>query len=167
MKENLKTVLFIASLALNVVFAATYVTYKLPSLVGGQKTTLRGPLFLQLDLTPDQHTKFKAERVRFLAELQTLGEEAKKKQLELIDELATTPADQPAIDRKQEEIQLVQGTVQDRVIAHFLQAGSFLSPEQRSRFFHLIKERVEMGIQVCSPWLPPEGQGQQGESGKR
>lgn len=166
MKENLKTVLFIASIALNAIFAATYVAYKLPSLTGTQEAAFREPLFLQLGLTPDQLTRLKAERTRFLTQLQALGEEAKTKQLELIDHLAATPDDQPAINRKQGEIQRLQGTIQDRVIAHFLQAGSVLGPEQRTRFFRLIKERVESGVQVCSPWSPTDGQRPQGGSGK-
>jgi Spy/CpxP family protein refolding chaperone len=166
MKENLRTILFIASVALNAFFAATYVTYKLPSLTGVQQTTAKGPLFLQLDLTPDQFTKFSAERDRFHAQLQALGQEVKAKQLELIDLLAARPPDQLAIEKRQEEIQRIQMTVQDRVIAHFLQASSFLDSEQRTRFFQLIKGRVEMGIQVCSPWLPANAQRQQGESGK-
>jgi Spy/CpxP family protein refolding chaperone len=167
MKENLRSVLFIASIALNVVFAATYVTYKLPSLIGVQHAASRGPLFLQLDLTPDQLTKLSAERDRFHAQLQALGQEVKTKQLDLIDLLAAEPPEQPAIEKKQEEIQRMQGTVQDRVIVHFLRASSFLSPEQRTRFFQLIKGRIEAGIQVCPPWWRSEGQSRLEESGKK
>jgi Spy/CpxP family protein refolding chaperone len=162
MKENLKTILFIASVALNAVFAVTYVTYKLPSLSGVQPGALKGPLFLQLDLTPDQSSQFNAERERFHSQLQTLGKAIKTKQLELIDLLAAKPPEQLAIEKKQEEIQRIQGTVQDRVIAHFLQASSFLSPEQQTRFFQLIKRRIETSIQACPPWLRSEGQEQPG-----
>ncbi len=163
MKDNLKRILFIASVALNAFFAATYVTYKLPSLAGVQQGAPKGPLFLQLDLTPDQLTKFNAERDRFHTQLQVLGQEVKTKQLELIDLLAAKPPDQLAIEKKQEEIQRIQGTVQDRVIIHFLQASSFLSPEQRTRFFQLIKGRIETSIQACPPWMRSDGQGQPGE----
>jgi Spy/CpxP family protein refolding chaperone len=162
MKDNLKTMLFIASVALNVVFAATYIAYKLPSLAGVQQATSRGPLYLQLDLTPDQLTKFNAERDRFHAQLQGLGQEVKAKQLELIDLLTAIPPDQPAIEKTQEEIQRIQMTVQDRVIVHFLRASSVLSPEQQTRFFQLIKGRIETGIQACPPWLQSDGQGQPG-----
>ena len=164
MKDNLKRILFIASVALNAVFAATYVTYKLPSLVGWhQPAAPAGPLFLQLDLTPDQLTKFNAERDRFHTQLQVLGQEVKTKQLELIDLLAAKPPDQLAIEKKQEEIQRIQGTLQNRVIVHFLQASSFLNPEQRTRFFQLIKGRIETSIQACPPWMRSDGQGQPGE----
>ena len=162
MIDNLKTILFIASIALNAVFAVTYVTYKLPSLTGVQQGAPKGPLFLHLDLTPDQLTKFNAERDRFHTQLQALGQEVKTKQLELIDLLIARPLDQLAIEKKQEEIQRLQGTVQDRVIVHFLQASSFLNPEQRTRFFQLIKGRIETSIQACPPWMRSDGQGQPG-----
>jgi Spy/CpxP family protein refolding chaperone len=167
MKEHTKTILFIASVALNVVFAATYATYKLPSLAGVQQAAPTGALFLQLDLTPDQLKQFNEERDRFHTQLQAFGQEVKTKQLELIDFLAAKPPDQLAIEKKQEEIQRIQGTVQDRVIVHFLQASSFLSPEQRTRFFQLIKGRIETGIQACPPWLRSDGQSQLGENAKK
>lgn len=66
-----------------------------------------------------------------------------------LDLLAVNPPDQLAIEKKQEEIQRIQGSAQDQVIVHFLLAGSFLNPEQQSRFFQLIKGRIETGTQVC------------------
>jgi Spy/CpxP family protein refolding chaperone len=162
MKDSFKTILFIASVALNVVFAATYLTYKLPSLAGMQQAPSKGPLYLQLDLTPDQLRQFNAERERFHTQLQALGEEVKTKQFDLIDLLAAKLPDQPAIEKKQKEIQRIQMTVQDRVIVHFLQASSFLNPEQRTRFFQLIKGRIETSMQACPPWMRSDGHGQPG-----
>lgn len=153
MNENIKKILFIASVALNVVFAATYATYKVPSLAGVQPADPRGPLYLQINLTPEQLTRFEAERDRFHARLQELGEEIKAKQIELIDLLGATPPEQKDIEQKQEEIQSLQEAVQDRVIAHFLQASAFLTPEQRARFFELIKARIGTSVQACAPWM--------------
>jgi Spy/CpxP family protein refolding chaperone len=163
MKENLKTILFIASVALNAVFAATYVTYKLPSIAEVHQPAPRGPLFLQLDLTPEQLTRFKAERDRFHAQIQELGLQIKTKQIELIDLLGVTPTDQQTIERKQEEIQHLQRAVQDRVIVHFLQESSHLSSEQRTRFFQLVKARIETSVQACPPWMKPQGKDQMGD----
>lgn len=160
MKKNIKMILFIASVALNVVVAATYVTYKLPLSAGvHQPSVPKGPLFLQLDLTPDQLARFKAERDRFHAQIQELGQQIRTKQIELIDLLGTVPPDRQSIEKKQEEIQRLQGTVQDRVIVHFLQASSFLTPEQRTRFFQLIKSRIEAGVQACPSWMRSLEQG--------
>ena len=163
MKKNIKTILFIASVALNAVFAGTYVTYKLHSLAGVHQPAPSGPLFLQLDLTPEQLTRFKAERDRFHAQLQELGQQIKAKQVELIDLLGAISPYQQAIERKQEEIQRLQGEVQDRVILHFLQESSHLSLEQRTRFFQLIKARIETSLQACPPWMRSLEQGQPGE----
>jgi Spy/CpxP family protein refolding chaperone len=160
MKENIKTILFIASVALNALFAGTYVTYKLHSLAGVHQPAPSGPLFLQLDLTPEQLTRFKAERDRFHAQLQELGQQIKDRQIELIDLLGATPTDQQAIERKQEEIQHLQGEVQDWVIVHFLQESSYLSSEQRTSFFQLVKTRIETSVQACPPWMRPLEQGQ-------
>lgn len=163
MNENIKKILFVASVALNVVFIATYATYRVPSLAGVQRAAPKGPLFLQLDLTPDQLARFEAERDKFHDRLQELGQEIKQKQIELIDLLGATPVDQQAIERKQEEIQRLQGAVQDRVIVHFLQASAFLTPEKRTRFFELLKARIGTSAQACPPWMRSFEQGRPGE----
>lgn len=151
-REDLKKILFISSVALNLVFAGTYLAYKLPWLAGAHQPAFTdGPLFLQLDLAPDQLKQLNAERDRFHTRLQQLGQEIRKKQLDLIDFLAATPPDQRAIGRKQEEIQKLQREVQTSVIDHFLRASKFLTPEQRGRFFGLIKSHIQTGLQAC-PW---------------
>ena len=165
MNENIKKILFVASVALNVVFAATYATYKLPLVAGvHQPPAPMGPLFHQLDLTPDQLSRFKAERDKFRERLQELGLEIKTKQIELIDLLGATPPDQQVVERKQEEIQRLQAAVQDRVIVHFLQESSLLTSEQRARFFQLIKTRIETSVQACPPWMRPFEQDRPGEN---
>jgi hypothetical protein len=161
-KENLKTILFIASITLNAVFAVTYLSYKLPSLAGWSQPAPQRPLFLQLDLTADQLPLFKTERDKFHTRLQELGQEIKKRQLELIDLLGTTPPDRQSIEIKQAEIQQLQEAAQDCVIVHILQESALLNPEQRSRFFQLIKARTETSAQVCPPWMRPGEQGRPG-----
>jgi Spy/CpxP family protein refolding chaperone len=165
MKENLRKILGIASVALNVVFAATYATYKLPLLVGvHQPPAPRAPLFLQLDLRPDQLTQFNEERDRFRAQIQELGEQIKTREIGLIDLLGSIPPDQREIERKQKEIHRLQGLVQDRVIVHFLKGSALLTPEQRVRFLQLIKGRIETSIQACPPWMRSFERGQARES---
>jgi len=163
MKENFKTLLFLASIALNLVFIGTYVTYKLPSSSGEQLQPIpKGPLFLKLDLTPEQTAHVKTERDKFHARLQELGKEIKARQIEIIDLLSAIPLDHKAIEKKQEEIQYLQGAVQDRVIMHLLQQSTVMTPEQRTRFFRLIKERNEANVQTCPPWMKPSGKGPMG-----
>jgi Spy/CpxP family protein refolding chaperone len=82
-----------------------------------------------------------------------VGEEIKNKQIELIDFLGAASPGQNEIEKKQEEIQRLQGAVQDLVIAHFLRASSFLTPEQRARFLDLIKNRIGASGQAGPPWM--------------
>jgi Spy/CpxP family protein refolding chaperone len=166
MKRDIQVVLFVASIALNLVFAVTYIVFKVPSLAGTNQAVPDRPLFLQLDLSAGQISQFKMERDTFHTQLRKLGQEIKTRQTELIDLLEVTPPDQQAIERKQEEIQRLQGTVQDQVIVHFLRASSFLTPEQRTRFFQLVKARVETSVQACPPWMRSPGPGQPGETKK-
>jgi len=153
MQENFKKIIFMASIAFNVVLVATYAFYKLPAMAEvRQPIVLPAPLFLQLDLTSDQREHFRAERERFHSLLQDLGPQIRTRQVELIDLLEAAPADQQKIESKQGEIQRLQGVVQEKFIDHFLQASAFLTAEQRSRFFKLLKERTQASAQTCPPW---------------
>jgi Spy/CpxP family protein refolding chaperone len=164
MRNNLRTILIVASIALNVAFTATYVSYKLSWLTAmHQQQSPLEPLFLQLDMTADQFARLKSERDTFHARLQKPGREIMEKQTELIDLLAAAPPDHQAIAKKQEEIQHLQGAFQGRIIDHFLRASSILTPVQRTRFFELIKTRIETNGQACPPWMQPVEQGKKGE----
>jgi Spy/CpxP family protein refolding chaperone len=163
MKENFKTILFVASITLNLAFVGTYLAYKLPSPTKGPPAGPMRPLFLDLDLAPEQLTRFQVERDRFRAQLQELGQEIRTKQIELIDLLSAAPSAQQVIEDKQAEIQRLQGAVQDRVITHFLEASTHLAPAQRARFFELVRQRISSNAQVCPPWMKPSGTSQMGE----
>jgi hypothetical protein len=154
MKENLKKIVFIASVALNLVFVGTYIAYQLHPFSGvhGVKAP-EEPLFVQLNLSPEQLKNVKVERNRFQNRLQELGQAIKENQFNLVDLLETTPADQQAIKRNQQEIQSVQGQAQIEVIEHFLRVSTLLTSDQRSRFFTLIKSRIQTGLQACPPMM--------------
>ena len=106
------------------------------------------PLFLQLDLSAEQLAQFKSHRDKFRGELREMEQTIGKKQLEIIDLLAASPPIERAISMKQAEIQRLQAEIQDRVIAHWIQESSLLNPEQRTRFFQLVKERIESRVQA-------------------
>jgi Spy/CpxP family protein refolding chaperone len=163
MKGNLKTLAMIFSVILNIVFVATYIAYRVPlSTSGERQQDSMGPLFVELDLTARQLEQFQAERSKFHARLQELGEEVKNKQIELIDLLAIVPPDQRVIEAKQGEIRNLQTAVQDSVIRHVLHVSTVLTPEQRSHFFQLIKVRIENSGQPCPPWGKPFERGPAG-----
>lgn len=166
MKGNLKILIFLFSIILNVVFVGTYAGYKFQIIPGERKDdNLKKPLYLELDLSAPQLTKFKSERDKFHPYMQALEQEIKRKQIELIEILSKNTPDPQALESKQKEIQELQASAQDRVILHLLQASALLSPEQRARFFHLIRERIGVSVSACPPWAKPLEKSRVGETG--
>jgi len=161
MIKNLRTLLFTFSIVLNLVFVGAYAAHKLSPLSGKdvRGEDLGKPVFLELNLSADQLTRFTAERDSFHARLQELGQQTKEKQVELIDLLAMSEASQQAIEAKQKEIQDLQTSVEERVIVHLQQESALLDPEQRVRFFDLIRERIETGSALYLPWMKPRAGG--------
>jgi Spy/CpxP family protein refolding chaperone len=165
MKANLKVLIFLFSIILNVVFIGTFAAHKIPIFNWDRKADeSMKPPFLQLDLTAEQMARFKFERDKFISELHEMGQAVGKKQIELIDLLAASPPDQRAIQKKQEEIQRLQAATQDRVIVHLIQESSLLNPEQRTRFFQLVKARIESSVQAYPPFMRSFGRCQPGVS---
>ena len=158
MKVNLRALIFAGSLILNVVFIGIFAARTMPFFNRDrQADELMKPPFLQLDLTAAQLARFKAARDKFIGELHEMGQAVAKKQVELIDLLAASTPDQGAIKMKQEEIQHLQTATQDRVIVHWVQESSRLNPEQRRRFFQLVKARIESSVQTHPPFLRSSG----------
>ena len=165
MKANLKVLIFLFSVILNVVFIGTFAAHKIPIFNWDKKTDkLMKPPFLQLDLTAEQLARFKSDRDKFIGELHETGQAVGKKQIELIDLLAASTPDERAIKMKQEEIQHLQAATQDRVIVHLVQESSLLNSEQRTRFFQLVKARIESSVQAYPPFMRSSGWCQPGVS---
>ncbi len=164
MKVNLKALIFTFSLILNVVFIGIFAAHTIPILNRNRKADeLMKPPFLQLDLTAEQLERFKSDRDKFIGQLHEMGQAVGKKQIELVDLLAAPTPDERAIKMKQEEIQRLQAATQDRVIEHLVQKSSLLSPEQRTRFFQLVKARIESSVQAYPPFMRPSGWCRPGE----
>lgn len=158
MKVNLKALIFTFSLVLNVVFIGIFAAHTIPIFDRDRKADeLVKPPFLQLDLTAEQLARFKSDKDKFIGELHEMGQAVGKKQIELIDLLAASPPDERAIKIKQEEIQQLQAATQDRVIDHLVQESSLLNPEQRTRFFQLVKKRIESSVQAYPPFMRSSG----------
>ncbi len=154
MKVNWKVLIFIFSVILNVVFIGTFTVHKMSIISTNTINVNRmNPLFLELDLSADQLAEFNHERDAFYAQMQETGLMIKAKQIELIDILEGASTDQPTIEKKQAEIQCLQKIIQDRVIVHFLKEKALLTPKQQSRFFQLVRDRIERNIQTGPPWM--------------
>jgi len=158
MKVNLRALIFAFSLILNVVFIGIFAAHTIPIFSRDRKADeLMKPPFLQLDLTAEQLARFKSDRDKFMGELHEMGQAVGKKQIELVDLLAASTPDERAIKMKQEEIQRLQAATQDRVIVHWIQESSLLNPEQRTRFFQLVKARIESSVQAYPPFIRSSG----------
>ncbi len=154
MKTKPTALIFIFSLILNVVFMGIFAAHTI-SIFNRDRNAGEpmNPLFLQLDLTAEQLARFKSHRDKFREEMREMRQAVGKKQMELIDHLAASSPDERAIKMKQEEIRHLQAAIQDRVIKHLLQESAVLNPEQRTRFFQLVKERIDSSVQARPPLI--------------
>ena len=155
MKENFKTLAIIFSVVLNIVFIGSYFYHKadLLPLIGHRGKHNRF-LLEELNLSRKQLDRFEPIRDRFHAFLGQQGHAIKDKQLELIGLLAKENPDRAAIDLKQKEIQTLQRQMQAKVIEHLLEESGMFTPEQRKRFFELMRERIEKSDGPRPRWMP-------------
>lgn len=155
MKENFKTLAVIFSVILNGVFIGSYFYYG-SGLAGfsGRLAEHKHPLYELLDLDRKQLDKFKFKRKKFHTFVNRQGRKIKARQLELVDLLDKEKPNHPAIDAKQEEIQALQRQMQAKVIDHLLEESRTFSPEQRQKFFALIKGSIEKSDGPRPRWMP-------------
>ena len=155
MKKNLKTLAIIFSVVLNIVFAGSYFYHGLSLFcLAGRQAEHDHPLYEELDLSRDQLGRFKPLCDRFHTFINEQGRKIKARQLELVDLLAKEKPDRRAIDAKQEEIQVLQRQIQAKVVDHLLEKSRIFTPEQRQRFFELIKGRIEKSDGPRPRWIP-------------
>jgi len=155
MKKNLKLLAIMFSVALNIVFIGSYFYHRSELLhVASQQSEPDHPLYEELDLGRDQLDRFEPLRESFHAFVKEQGREIKTRQLELVGLLAKEKPDRQAIGAKQEEIQALQQQMQAKVIDHLLEESKILTPEQRQKFFVLIKKRVEKSDGPRPRWMP-------------
>ena len=155
MKKNLKTLAVIFSVVLNIVFAGSYFYHGSGLFCpAGRQAEHDHPLYEGLDLGRDQLDRFKPLRDSFHAFVNEQGRKIKARQLELVGLLAREKPERRAIDAKQEEIQVLQRQMQARVIDHLLEESRIFTPEQRQRFFELIKGRIEKSDGPRPRWMP-------------
>lgn len=155
MTKNLKTLAIIFSVVLNIVFTGSYFYHKANLLqLMGHRTNHNRLLYEELNLSREQLDRFGPARDRFHAFVNELGRKIKFKQLELIDVLAMENPDRSAITAKEKDIRGLQQQMQAKVIDHLLEESSLFTPEQRGKFFALIKERIEKSNGPHPRWMP-------------
>ncbi len=156
MKENIKSLILIFSIVLNLAFIGTFGYSWLSSRSAAARLSENRPfLYLELNLTKEQLNRVIPLRDRFHTQMFDIGNAVKAQQLRLIDLLAAQNVDEGAVNSSQKEIQALQRRLQDTIIAHILEETKIFTTEQRGRFFRLMKERIEKNSQQCPPWMRP------------
>ncbi|MEW6219362.1 MAG: periplasmic heavy metal sensor [Thermodesulfobacteriota bacterium] len=137
------------SIILNLFLAGAYVVFRPLAVTDGGRQTAAPLPYEQLDLAASQKAKLEAERDQFHAQLARIDQEIRSRQVELLGLLATDTPDQEAITAVQHGILTRQGEVQQGVIVHLLAMSAVLTPEQRTRFFTLLKAEIPHHAQAC------------------
>lgn len=145
-RQHIKTLAVIFSVALNVAFLVGYGVRKL-----GDRPKFA---YEELDLSKDQRDRIEAGRDRFLRALNEIGDMIIGKHIELIDLIAADPTDRQAIEGKFQEIHSFQQSMQRLVMEHLLEDKQILTPEQRAKFFAVLKSRIRAQGAPGPPWLP-------------
>ena len=159
MRKNLIILAVIFSVVLNIGFIGTYYLQKaglhpLKIVHANHKRFL----YEKLNLSPEQLAAFKPGRDRFRSYLNLQSRKIQAGRIELISLLSENSTDRKTIDDKQKEIQALQHQMQARVIDHLFEESRILTPEQRKKFFTLIKGRIVKNRGFCPGWMQRGGQ---------
>jgi Spy/CpxP family protein refolding chaperone len=144
-KQSIKTLAVIFSVALNIAFLAGY----------GVRKLIDRPRYAyeELDLSKDQRSRLEGSRDRFLSALSEIGDRMVSRHIELVDLIAAGPVDRQAIDRKFDEIHSLQKSMQQQVVEHLLEQKQIMTPAQRAKFFAVLKARIREQGASGPPWL--------------
>jgi Spy/CpxP family protein refolding chaperone len=145
-KNSIKILAVIFSVALNIAFLATY---------GVRKLSER-PKFAyeELNLSKEQRQHFEDARDRFLRSINDTGDRIIGRQMELIDLVAADPLDRQAIEAKFDQVHDLQRSMQQQVAEHLLEDKQGMTREQQAKFFAILKSRIREQGAPGPPWLP-------------
>ena len=148
MKQSIKILAVIFSVALNIAFLAGY---------GIRKFSDRSKFaYEEVDLSKEQLAHMQNARDRFLRDLNEIGNDIIKRQIETMDLIAADSVDRRAIETKFKEIQLLQQSMHQRVVEHLLEHKQILTPAQREKFFEVLKSRIRDQGAPGPPWIPAD-----------
>lgn len=171
MWKQMKPLLVILSIALNLAFAGVWLAYAAASRVGSQETrcepgnseTVWCPLHRELDVTPEQWQKIEPRLREFRTSADAICRQISKLRMEIIDLLAVPEPDLAAVKAKQEEILAKQRKMQELVIEQLNDEKAVLTAEQQQRLFDMLRSRS--GCERGGPMMVPGG-GHEGSLGR-
>lgn len=112
--------------------------------IGVRRKPIRGYLDL-IELTENQKHEVEDIRRDFLPRVAGIRQALRQKRLELNNLLFAEPPDMQAIEDKSMEIAKLQAELEKEVIDHILQEKELLTPEQKKRFYEVIRGEFEKG----------------------
>ncbi len=104
----------------------------------------QGFLHRELALSDTQEEQMNVLKQSFHSSSRPTRAALKRKREQLLQFLTNTETDIGKINSVQNEIDSLQSELQKRVIAHLLDEKKILTPEQQSKFFSIIRERLMM-----------------------
>ena len=160
MNWNYRTLAFIFSVMLNIVFIVSTAGYRMPSLSAPGKVPITcGLLHEQLNLTGDQAEELQSLRDRFHGRMSRIGSDIRLSQSQLVELLSVPSPSSEDITVTKEEIGDLQGLMQGMLTRHLMEIRAALPPEQYSGFLGLIRDKIRTNCSTCPPHGGPSGQG--------
>jgi Spy/CpxP family protein refolding chaperone len=171
MWKQIKPALVLLSIALNVAFAAVWLTYAAASRVEshamrcepGDSATVWCPLHRQLNVSADQWKEIEPRLRTFRASADDICRQITELRRGIIDQLVAANPDIDAISAKQGEILATQRKMQGLVIDQLIAEKKVLTAEQQQRLFEMLRSGT--GCDRGGPMLVP-GRGHEGGIGQ-
>jgi Spy/CpxP family protein refolding chaperone len=162
MWEKAKIILIMLSIGFNIAFSVIWITHFASgrskktdqTMAGCPRTGGQTPLYEQLDLSEEQSKKAESRMIAFRSASDTICGDTEILRNELINLIARPYPDAGAISKKQEEIIANQKKMQKLTISHILEMKRIFTPDQRKKFFILM--RGQMKCSIPGPMMNPQ-----------
>ena len=153
MKERIKTILFIFSVAVNLgILGFLAYSWSLPHFLRGENRWEQPEEIMPF--TGEQASQVRKARERLMCGVRGKRLEIQTKRNELFDLLMRPAPDPRAVNSKVREINQLQGAIQEDAANEMLLETGQMTPEQKKSYFTSIRNRM------CGQGMIPGGVGQ-------
>ena len=167
MWKQMKPLLVILSIALNLAFVGVWLACAAASRTGSQETrcepgssdTVWCPLHRELNVTAQQWRQIEPRLRQFRASADEICRQIGQRRMEIIDQLAAPETNLAVVKAKQEEILASQHKMQGLVIEQLTSEKAVLTAEQQQRLFDMLRSRsgCDRGGRMLVPGRGHEG----------
>lgn len=151
MWRKLKPLLILLSVALNIAFLSVWAIRVLPEQIckscdhDSARKCASCPLYSELGASTDQLKQLEPKQAAFRKASQELCVEAQDYRERLIELIAASPPDMPAISAYQDSITDTQKRMQILLVNHLLAEKQLLTPDQQRKLFALMRQECGCG----------------------